>query len=193
MLIPSGFAQANIQFTGAGVPHGAEVTIGLDHTGTGMTPTQVAQAVDNAYFDAGIPLLLADNVDETSILVKFGPNSTGPSVIEATNNPSSGPGQAAPQLAWLVRKVTALGGRAGRGRLYWPGLPEAAVGETGIIVSASVVAMQTAMDTFLSELQGAGLPPVVLHAEGSPLSTPTPITDFVVQSLCATQRRRVRP
>jgi hypothetical protein len=192
VVVPVGYAQVTIGFTGSAVPTGAAVTFGLDISAGPATPALVAVAVDNAYFSSGIPTQIATGANETSILVKFGPDNLGPSAEIATNNPGTGGSSGVPNTAWLVRKVTALGGRAGRGRFFLPGVPEAEVDPSGIIDSSSVTGMQTAVDDFFSELAVGGMIPVLLHSEGSPLNIPTEITSHEVQSLAATQRRRLR-
>src|SRR6266545_4996034 len=47
---------------------------------------------------------------------------------------------------------TALGGRANRGRMYFPGLPESAVYDDGGIVPTFQTTAQTAVDAFLAAL-----------------------------------------
>jgi len=103
-----------------------------------------------------------------------------------------------PQVAVLVKKNTAVGGRRGRGRLYWPSIDEGTVGANGVINTSTVNAYQSSMNGFFNAwgqtgaLNSVGM--VVLHAASplSPTPPPTPITGLAVQALVATQRRRVR-
>lgn len=82
-----------------------------------------------------------------------------------------------------VKKVTAVGGRRNRGRMFLPAtyIPETSVDRNGGILNAFRVAWQQHMDAFLLALTAAGSfehTPVVLHS--NPLHTPTPITSFSV-------------
>ncbi len=193
MLIPDGFAQANIRFTGANLPSGAEVTLGLDKRTFLGSPVAAATAVLNAFQK---PIMRARIVTQTTIsscLVKFGPQATGasgefsnPLTGTAANEPAS------PNVTWLIRKNTAAGGRTGRGRMYLPGISEPALSGAGVIIPAEITAMNDAMAALLLELQNAELDPVVLHAPLSPVTTPIAITSLTVDSTVATQRRRLR-
>jgi hypothetical protein len=192
MLIPSGYAQANLKFGGTGLPNGAEVTIGLDMNVVLGTPSAIASLVIGAYNDNVDPIMTG-SVTLESVLVKFGPNDTGPSAEVASGNSGSGGGSGtSPAVSWLVRKVTPFGGKAGRGRMYWPGVQESEVDVAGVLSSGFVSGAQTAMDNFLADLIAADIPPVVLHGAGSPLTTPSPITSLEVDNVVATQRRRQR-
>ena len=191
-VIPSGFAQINWKFTGTSAPRGAEVTLGVNISSFAGSAADAAAAAITAYNDNVDPITPA-TVTLASVLVKFGPNATGPSAEVPSGNAGSGGGaSASPNVAWLVHKVTALGGRAGRGRMYWPGVQESEVDPSGTLSSAFVTGAQTAMDGFLADLGTALLIPVVLHSETSPLSAPTTITELTVDGVAATQRRRMR-
>ena len=191
-LIPSGFAQINWRFTGTSCPNGAEVTLGANISSYTGSPADAASDAIAAYND-NVDGIMPGTVTLSSVLVKFGPNATGPSAEVTSGNTGSGGGvSATPNVAWLVHKSTALGGRAGRGRMYWPGVQESEVDPSGVLSGAFVSGAQTAMDAFLSDLGLALLIPVVLHGAASPLSSPTTITELTVDGRAATQRRRLR-
>lgn len=191
MPIPTGFAQANMIYTGAGVPTGAQWTLGIDPAGG--DPIDVATLVATAITSAGIMTHFTEEVSITSVMVKFGPDATGPSGTLGVDLAGTVTGESLPpNVCVLVRKNTALGGRAGRGRLYLPSVPEAEVNEAGELVEAYMDGVQTAFDEFFDELGSLAVPGVLLHGAGSPLSVPTPLTSFSVQAVCATQRRRLR-
>lgn len=98
-----------------------------------------------------------------------------------------------PNCALLVRKITASGGRRGRGRFYLPGVIEAYADGAGLIDSGTIAILQTNAGTMLSNLLlDADIAQVVLLHSTAPF-TPTVITNFVVQNRLATQRRRLRP
>lgn len=106
--------------------------------------------------------------------------------IPETKNGNTEP----PQVSLLVRKVTGNRGRRNRGRQYWPMLlgDESTAG-TGEILPTARDGFQTGFDAFYSAMVELGLPPVILHNDGS---TPTPLTGFLVEAKIATQRRRLR-
>lgn len=194
MIIPTGYAQTNFIFTGAGVPEGAEVTLGWDIGGAGGDPEDLNNALDAAWGTANIDNAYTSDVILTGLLTKFGPNATGPSHLKSVNHPGAqATSGATPQVATLWHKTTALGGRAGRGRLYLPGVPENAVSSAGVLDNAFVVAHAGVWNALLTAMALGSYDGVVLHGAGSPISTPTPITTINLQSKVATQRRRLRP
>jgi hypothetical protein len=192
MLIPSGFGQINWIFASSGAPLGAEVTCGCETSDFVGTPTEAAEAAFDAW-DAGPQSVQQSTIILVGTRVKFGPTATGPTGEFAGNLPGGlgGSGVSA-AVSLLVAKTTSFGGRAGRGRMFMPGMTEADVGPNGVVDSAYLGAAQTAFDTLHTALNTANLQPVLLHSETSPLSTPTIIDAFVVQGTVATQRRRQR-
>jgi hypothetical protein len=109
---------------------------------------------------------------------------------------------APPNVACLVRKRTSLGGRRNRGRTYFPfNLRDADVSENGTIAGAEVAALQTEMTAFLAQLVTDNSPMVI---ENRTFNTPLPphfvtnisgsaaqVTSYTVESIIATQRRRL--
>lgn len=191
-VIPAGFAQANFRYTGGQAPTGAEWTLGLDVSSALGGPAGVANDLIVNYGNTIRTVLPAACV-LTSVLVKFGPNTTGPSAEVGTTTPGTGGGTpASSAVSILVQKLTALGGRPGRGRLYLPGVQESEVDEAGNLSGAFVDGLQDQFDDFFAELVSSGMPPVLLHSETSPIATPTDVTGFAVQTVVATQRRRQR-
>jgi hypothetical protein len=90
----------------------------------------------------------------------------------------------------LVRKITARGGRQGRGRMYLPMIfgSENQVSPTGAVEPVLVGAYQAIAD---NAFPGANWR--LLHDSESAGSTvPDQITAFVAQGRIATQRRRMR-
>lgn len=190
--IPTGYAQANWFFTGTGAPTGAQVTLGLDVGALVGDEDQLPEALWNAW-DSTIHLQLSGGIILEKCVVKFGPNDVGPfyEYVDTANGGAAGVSDS-PNVAMLVRKQSLLGGRRNRGRMYIPGVSQSDVGEDGTLVGASLIAFQTAMDDFLTEIEATGCTPVLLHSESLGVLAPTPMTSFSVQSLVATQRRRLR-
>nr|CRY94151.1 hypothetical protein [uncultured prokaryote] len=192
MPIPVGFAQANFVFGGTPVPNGAEITLGLSMGSSGLSPALAAEALygiaDDTWLQSLTELTVLESVD-----VKFGPDATGPSgTFGGTANGTSVSQGASPAVCFLVQKHTALGGRAGRGRMYLPGVSENAVTEQGAVSQQYIDALNSQWATFLTDASNAGMDPVLLHGVGSPISIPTPITSFSVSAIAATQRLRQR-
>lgn len=192
MPIPAGFAQANFIYTGTSVPTGAEWTLGLE-LGISITdPEAAADALDVAYGLSGLAANLGTGCNLTSILVKFGPDATGPSHTETVSQVGAGGLAGPPNAAFLVNKVTLAGGRAGRGRFFMPCVPEANVDNAGVLGAGVVTAFQDDLNLFYSGVVDRDLFPTLLHGVGSPIPSPTSIIGFQLQAKVATQRRRLR-
>ena len=190
MNIPEGFAQVNFKFTGPSAPTGAEVTLGLELVGVDQTPAGVASTCRAAWDDNVAPNQV-DDIMLSSVLVKFGPNDEGPFFEDSgsdTGGSSSSPWS--PAVAILVRKVTTLGGRKHRGRMFVPGYPENLVNASGDLETGVAASLTTNFTDFYNDLVAADLAPVVLHND--PIELPTIITNLVVASTVGTQRRRQR-
>lgn len=193
MIIPTGYAQANFRFTGDALPTGAEITMGYDVTGFIGGPDDAAEGLALNWTSSEMFNFQCDSVALTSVLVKFGPIATGPSAIYPTTVTGFESGQSvAPNTSVLVRKTTALGGRAGRGRLFLPGIPEAKITESGAVDASWATSRQNDLNQWLLDDIADDLVPVVLHSAGSPITAPTPITVLLLDSIAATQRRRLR-
>lgn len=192
MIIPAGYAQVNFVFTGSNLPTGAECTLGLEVDGYAGTPQDLAEDCYNAWRDN----MLAVQVSTTILSearIKMGPNDTGANAAFAgTNGGAIGSAAISPNVAVLVSKNTIFGGRAGRGRFFYPGTTESDTQGDGGVDAAYLAAAQTAVDGLWTDLTAVSALPSLLHGADSPLSVPTPIGSFTVQSRVATQRRRLR-
>lgn len=190
MIIPPGFGQVALPFSRPGLSRQQFVVFGIDNNTLSTVPNEVANDVQQAVADT-----LVAQVDSQ---VTVGPAQV---TINAGGGPLSGEADSSdagesnwsntpPNVAMLVRKITATPGRKGRGRLYFPWmLPDEAVDEIGLIDSTSLGVRQSTMNAFLLALDTNGVPMVVLHNDST---APSPVTSLQVQSLIATQRRRLR-
>lgn len=99
---------------------------------------------------------------------------------------------APPNVALLMRKRTAAGGRKNIGRMFVPKPTEAGIEESGRLSSGQFGAWEVACGDFYDALTGiAGIDDlVILHSLVA--DTPTVITSLEGQELVATQRRRLR-
>lgn len=189
VTIPSGYGQLTLVHTGAGVVGEAVWTQGFQNAGADDATT-IGDAfkgflVASDYFDR-----LSTTCTVTEIRVKLGPSATGESAVVSVGNEGTIGGQpVSPNVACLIVKNTALGGRHGRGRLFIPCLAAAALDDSAHFD-------QIHADGIASDLQGiwaamllGGQAPVLLHSDAV---TPTPLTSFAGISRIATQRRRNR-
>lgn len=195
-ILPVGYGQAVIRLRCSGAPKDAVITMGYNPTT--LSPAADAEAIfgcfassgsDHGPFNAGemCPTFTFLGVSVTEM------DDTGPllgeynETIVGTNSGTTVP----INTAMLVNKVTSAGGRKNRGRFFCPvtNIPEANVSPLGVIDNAFVTAQQVLWTNAYDALIDADLPPVILHSEAG---TPTAITGFVVQAVCATQRRRMR-
>lgn len=142
------------------------------------------------YMGSVVEGCVADNYEMYFSTLKQGPNETGPTFEDSrvVSGGTTGVG-AVPNTAMLVRKVTGLGGRSNRGRLYLPGVSTSVITDTGQIGSTALGDYQEVWDTWLTGLDGEGITPVILHSSSS---DPTAITSMRVEPVLATQRRRLR-
>lgn len=189
MIIPVGYSQVNILFTGAAVPSGAQMTFGVEN-GSGLTPLQIGALVSGDWNPSLLPALHVAACVLSGVLVKNGPNATGPSATFAVNTPGTLGGTAGyAGASVLIEKNTASGGRKGRGRMFMPGISESEIDVGGALAGGYRTLQQTAWTAFLNALSADAIPMVLLHADAT---APTPVTSLAIDATIATQRRRQR-
>lgn len=188
MTIPSGYAQATFVFGGPAAPHGAVVTIGIDHNSAG---SQVDEAsIINLLFDEEIMPQLSVELIHEETLYKYGPDATGITVsIPSGQEGGLDFANQAPNVAILVQKNTGFGGRKNKGRWYLPGVAENVVDNSGRLGSTFLENLTIACSNFVGTLTTEALVPVVLHSDET---GPTEIETMVPASIVATQRKRLR-
>ena len=193
MFIPAQFGQVNLKWTGAALPHGAQVTWGFGHNETDALET-IASKIRNAIQQSGVMAIFTSQVQITSILVKLGPNDFGPAIEVAGDLAGGASSQpTTPNVALLVRKNTAVGGHTGSGRMYWPGWVEPNVSPAGEIESGALTSVQGLMATLHTNLATAQVPMFLLHTNPAHPLGPLAVTSLRAQGTAATQRRRLRP
>lgn len=138
--------------------------------------------MDNSWTILGTQVTLGAGVDP-GLSAEFPVNAAG------GTNLSCPP----PNCCILVKKTSAVGGRANQGRMYVPAgyMAEGDVDEGGNISGAAFSGWTGNNTAFLSAVQGGTFMNElgILH-ELVP-SAPTTVTSLVVQSKIATQRRRL--
>lgn len=188
MIIPEEYGQFNFRFGGSACPLGAEVTMGFSNPTHASAAACAASGL--AEFVGEIMPVLTDDVTLVSVLCKLGPNEDGPSAEVASGAAGGISGNTtSPNVAILVHKLTAHGGRHGRGRMYLPGLGEGTVDNGGNIASGSVSDYNAALLGFLGGLDDDDVSAVLLHSDAT---TPYPIIGLTADGRAATQRRRLR-
>ncbi len=187
------------------VGHTAIITYAVNNSG-GKSPQQIADALQVEFneqwlgaIDSNVTLLPpeiaeGDGSNVPAIAIASGGSAT---CTNAFVSPS-------PQIATLFKKVTGLGGKKNRGRIYFPWLtPANEIDEAGTIAPSFVSAFQGAATTWLGELltdQSLAMhianktlatdpvthKPYVTHIGMGPI-----VNSLVVESSVATQRRRL--
>ena len=192
MHIPVGFAQINLKFAGVGIPNGAEVTVGCEDTSGVAAPLAIAESMETA-LEAANTLFAAtiSAVHVETIRVKKGSNESGPFVEHPVDIAGTSVTlESMPNCAYLVHKSTLLGGRHGRGRLYWPGPVLSEVDNDGEVGTDARNGVTEGWEDIRVAMDTAGFPLMLLHATSSP--SPTEISSFSCDNYLATQRRRLR-
>lgn len=98
-----------------------------------------------------------------------------------------------PNVAYIVKKTTALAGARNRGRCYMPGMPEADVDENGRLAGAFITGVNGLLATFFAAINAdAAVDTMTLVHTTESGGGDTPITALTVQPVCGTQRPRLR-
>nr|CRY97707.1 hypothetical protein [uncultured prokaryote] len=198
--IPTGFASASIHTTGSvGTPNFI-TTIGVTMSDAFTDLVDLANYVFDSYtseFDD-----ITSNIFTVTGVSLFTTSAGGNGSIDSTSLPNPGAGTGGTAMigmAPIMQKKTAQIGRAGRGRMFLPGvLKEADVDESGRISTAKQEQLLERGTDFLANLRGEGAAsvydkdagPVLLHSSAS--MAPTPITGISVAPIVGIQRSRIR-
>lgn len=191
--VPPGYAQLTYVFRMAGDNEDMLTTLGVKITGS---VSVVAVGVFKAAFANAFATQLSTALKLNKVVATIGQDGD-PIVIESNTGPASftGGDSLPVNCAFLVRKVTGLGGRRNRGRMYLPGCNDNLVDTLGTLTSGGVTSLQAACDAFRTALLATAEIDdlVVLHTATIPAVTPTVITSLAIDPRIATQRRRLRP
>lgn len=196
MIIPPGFLSASYELQLAAFSRSAFITMGHENNTGVNDPVELAETLLDAML-TGVTFQdgLDSNVTMRSCTVRLGQDGGDPLVGVGTGSATGGLSSASPpaNVAVLVHKRTAAGGRRNRGRLFIPWyVIETNVQEDGTIDSGTVSAINGYMNGWRTNLVTVQLPPVVLHSVGNSVApAPTPITALTVDNLVATQKRRL--
>lgn len=202
LVIPPGFGQASVQFRNSGDPDPWYVTFGVDLSEAGGDYTLAAAQIAGAVVSSLLGSMTTDTI-LSGVQLRVGQDGGEPLTIFVPQNEagSSSANKLPQNCAVLITKVTNLGGRKGKGRMFWPNLvAEGVVNNVGVIEAGAVAEFQTQANDLMTYLDGEGDPPaefatpmVLLHnGEGPGTPAPTPVERLVVQNVISTQRRRLR-
>ena len=196
-LIPTGFSLVSQQLRNASVTRPAFVTWGIESFA--QTDAGALANEQDTLFRTHIGPRLDSNVSIGPVTVRIGTGDE-PIVGQSTNSVATGgrSGVAlAPADALLVHKITARGGRRGRGRFFFPwSLVQATdLDEAGVVSSTQLTNWQTSLTAWLTAMSSASVSMHLLHAEGtSTPGAPNEVTGLRPDGLISHQQRRlVRP
>lgn len=188
MNIPNGYGLVQHFFTGTGVPLGAAVTYGIANAAL-TTPAAAAETLHGIWGTRMMTNIASSCVLSTT-RVKMGPNEDGPFAEFTDPIPGSSASAAtSPNVAYLLEKRTAIGGRQGQGRCYQPGVREDTVDQAGVLSNTVIDAINIDLSDILADMDAANLPMFLLHSNAL---APTEVTSMVCDTRAATQRRRLR-
>jgi hypothetical protein len=195
LIIPPGYAQAVLKWQLTGDPELMVSTIGYDVSGAGGDFNAFADGLAATYYAAFGAAGRLSVYTFKGVTLYVGQDGTPPTVYESIVTGAAGTNAGNPppsNCAMLMRKLTALGGRRGRGRSY---LPPFALAETDVTATGAITeAVRSGIESNLTGWLVTSREPVLLHSDGglTPAPAPTPITSIKLDSIIATQRQRMR-
>jgi len=194
VIIPVGYGQVKMKWGLIATNVEAVSTFGVD-CDVSAAPLTNATAINNILIASGRPMLPANYSTSWNYLgmelTQMSPTGPQTGVVDATTPGTTSLSTTPPNVAFLMRKNTARGGRKGRGRCFLPPIwiSEANVGVEGALNNTNLTALNVLWSAVLTALATASIPAVLLHSDGS---TPDVITSWFVDAIVATQRRRLR-
>lgn len=181
--IPTGFSEATFIHEHNDTLAKAVCTLGLNED----DPTNLLN-VGNLWATDIMP-----EVNSIWTFIRFEAAIAGGTIVSDPRSDAGGGGGNAmtPQVSYLFRKNTVHPGRHGHGRMYLMGCDETSVDGSGKVSSGKQTGLQTAMDTFLSDMATLVAPilPVLLHYD---TTSPYAISSIAIEPIVATQRRRLK-
>lgn len=194
VLIPEGYGQLAISFACAGKPNDFVSTIGIgplvdpDPEAILASLVTVLTSTDRMFNYLEILSDYRVNGMQLTVMTDTGPiSATEGAFLQGTLGGTAPP----PNCCYMVRKITARGGRQGRGRMFIPPIwtTETNVDAAGVMTAVARNAIQEVIDDTMTAWLATTFPPVLLHSDAD---TPDAITSLQLQQTLATQRRRLR-
>lgn len=188
VIIPSGFAEVVMDFTGPLAPDGGAASVFGTQIGVGESLGDVAVRYADAWVDnvrasthSGITLVSVE---------AHTPTLVGTALVGLAGTNSADP--APPNVSILFHKVTTARGRRGRGRWFPPGMAfDFAINVGGMLDAGAVTALQGVAAAFLLDAQDMR---ILQGSEGAsaPLDPPPPVIALLADPMVSTQRKRLR-
>lgn len=201
VVIPDDYAQVTLNWSHSESERQWSTVLGVQASAS--TANEVGDNVIAAWTNE-LRQAMDTSISLATVTVRMGPSS-GPDQGISLEMPVNVAGLEAmtgapSNCTVLVRKLTAFGGRANRGRNFWPGMiADGNVDEVGRLDESHQDYLQVRFVDFFAALgsgnggTGALTPAVILHDEESPSTDPRLVSAVSVERLIGTQRRRVRP
>jgi hypothetical protein len=182
--IPANYYEAAFEHSLAGSTRPAVCTIGLHYTG-GAFSTDIGFVA--LAWAQHVMLSVQDSWTFTDFRARDALGSVA-NLAQAVTGGTSHTGTT-PNVAFLMKKLTGLGGRANHGRLYLPGVSEQDVDVDGTVAGSKLTELTTNFGAFATDCAAKSFFLVILH---NGTAAPTPMTQFLWEGTAATQRRRLR-
>lgn len=168
-------------------------SFGVGYTPDGFDETE-ADTLAAALGTAALPCL---SNGETLVSIDWTYNDGQGQLQHISARNTIGSGQslattATQNVSHLLLKRTALPGRQGRGRMFWPSVAEGDVDAIGTVSSTALTKLNTMITGWRSAITASSWAdsPLLLHTLSQPPATV--ITTWTASAQCATQRRRLR-
>jgi hypothetical protein len=196
VYLPAGFYAWAAKFDGAALPRGAAIT-GAGINAGALTAAAIAEALGNSIAAELVPLI-SNGVVLREVYVRLGSNDglglSFTRLLTATGGDLGSP--TSPNVTYLFKASTNLGGKRGRGRFYLPGVTEGSVSEAGNLGGDKRTALTAGAVDLLTAMDAVTLPLAIAHRypEGfiGPKLAPSVVTLLTVDPRVATQRGRLR-
>lgn len=189
LVIPAGYYEAGYRFSLSGSLHVSVVTEGWLYTGADIATDVPALA------DAFGLNMLSPIANVWQFLGMTLRDATGTLYDEPRNVQGGDAGAAMPpNVTYLLKKTTGVGGRKNRGRMYLPGVTEAAVDAVGNVLAAKQDEINSQIGGWIGAAAAANFSPYLLHNTPKVGVAPAPTLVSLVKTepLIATQRNRLR-
>lgn len=202
VIIPDGYCQVTINYRGPLFASGGAATVlGFGLADFSGTVQDVADEIASAVNEFLVPVI--SNQVTISEIVVVTEEQRGVSGLNVTGGVDAE--TCVPNSAVLASYSTDRRGPRGRGRSYWPGMAfESSTNGFGVMTGLQTAGLQDAIQDFffavLTSLGGASQQVILQHTSDDParpdktppISPPPQVTNIVVSSRLATQRRRLR-
>lgn len=194
-VIPPNSTLLIFRWSVAGDPEEMVCTLGVQGNQAETARQQAEWAYDDAVATGSLTPVAAMNAPWTFVGVTAYKRISGDPEVGIHNEPitqGAGSQTALPSnCALLLKKMSIVPGRRGRGRMYLPSglIEEGSVDTNGTISSATYTTIQNRLNIFFGELGVSGFEPQIFHSDGS---AATPVIGFTLDTRIATQRQRMR-